>query len=43
MKYIIAVIQPHRLEAVREALAAVGVQGMTVTEVRGFGRQKGQT
>ena len=43
MKYIIADIQPHRLEAVREALAAVGVQGMTVTEVRGFGRQKGQT
>ena len=43
MKYIIAVIQPHRLEAVREALAAVGVQGLTVTEVRGFGRQKGQT
>ncbi len=43
MKYIIAVIQQHRLEAVREALAAVGVQGMTVTEVRGFGRQKGQT
>jgi nitrogen regulatory protein PII len=43
MKYIIAIIQPHRLEAVREALAAIGVQGMTVTEVRGFGRQKGQT
>jgi len=43
MKYIIAVIQPHRLDAVREALAAIGVQGLTVTEVRGFGRQKGQT
>src|SRR5665648_122761 len=43
MKYIIAIIQPHRLDAVREALAARGVQGMTVTEVRGFGRQKGQT
>ena len=43
MKYIIAVIQPHRLDAVREALADIGVQGMTVTEVRGFGRQKGQT
>ena len=43
MKYIIAVIQPHRLEAVRQALADIGVQGMTVTEVRGFGRQKGQT
>jgi nitrogen regulatory protein PII len=43
MKYIIAVIQPHRLEAVREALADMGVQGMTVSEVRGFGRQQGQT
>jgi nitrogen regulatory protein PII len=43
MKYIIAVIQPHQLDAVREALAGLGVQGMTVSEVRGFGRQKGQT
>jgi nitrogen regulatory protein PII len=43
MEYIIAVIQPHRLDAAREALAAIGVQGLTVTEVRGFGRQKGQT
>ena len=43
MKYIIAVIQPHRLDAVREALATIGVQGLTVSEVRGFGRQKGQT
>ena len=43
MKYIIAVIQPHRLEAVREALAGIGVQGLTVSEVRGFGRQKGHT
>jgi nitrogen regulatory protein PII len=43
MKYIIAVIQPHRLDAVREALAGIGIQGMTVSEVRGFGRQKGQT
>jgi nitrogen regulatory protein PII len=43
MKYIIAIVQPHRLEAVREALAGMGVQGMTVGEVRGFGRQKGQT
>jgi nitrogen regulatory protein PII len=41
MRYIIAVIQPHRLEAVREALADAGVEGLTVTEVRGFGRQKG--
>lgn len=43
MKWIIAVIQPHRLDAVREALGAIGVEGMTVTEVRGFGRQKGHT
>src|SRR5512147_2207287 len=43
MKYIIAVIQSHRLDAVREALSALGVQGMTVTGVKGFGRQKGQT
>lgn len=43
MKYIIAVIQPHQLDAVREALGVLGVQGMTVSEVRGFGRQKGQT
>ena len=43
MKYIIAVIQPHRLDAVREALGSIGVQGLTVSEVRGFGRQKGQT
>jgi nitrogen regulatory protein PII len=43
MKYIIAVIQPHRLDPVREALAGIGVQGLTVSEVRGFGRQKGQT
>jgi nitrogen regulatory protein P-II 2 len=41
MRYIIAIIQPHRLDVVREALADAGVQGLTVTEVRGFGRQKG--
>ena len=41
MKLITAVIQPHRLDNVRAALAEVGVQGMTVTEARGFGRQKG--
>jgi nitrogen regulatory protein P-II 2 len=41
VRYIIAIIQPHRLEAVREALADAGVQGLTVTEARGFGRQKG--
>jgi nitrogen regulatory protein P-II 2 len=43
MKLIIAIIKPHKLEEVRDALAAVGVQGMTVTEARGFGRQRGQT
>jgi nitrogen regulatory protein P-II 2 len=43
MKLIIAIIKPFKLDEVRDAVAAVGVQGMTVTEVRGFGRQKGQT
>jgi nitrogen regulatory protein P-II len=43
MKMIVAIIKPFRLDAVREALGEVGVQGMTVTEVRGFGRQKGHT
>ena len=43
MKYITAVIKPFKLEDVREALVALGVEGMTVTEVRGFGRQKGHT
>ncbi len=43
MKYIIAVIKPHKLDPVREALTALGVSGMTVSEVKGFGRQKGQT
>ena len=43
MKLIIAVIKPFKLEEVRDALAAVGVQGITVTEVKGYGRQKGHT
>ena len=43
MKYIIAVIKPHRLEHVREALAKLGIEGMTVSEVKGHGRQKGHT
>lgn len=43
MKLLIAVINPFKLDDVRDALAAVGVQGMTVTEVKGFGRQKGHT
>ncbi len=43
MKLIIAVIKPFKLDEVREALTAVGVEGMTVSEVKGFGRQKGQT
>lgn len=41
MKFIVAIIQPHRLDPVREALSDIGVQGMTTTEVRGFGRQHG--
>lgn len=43
MKLIIAVIKPFKLEEVKEALAGIGVEGMTVTEVKGFGRQKGHT
>ena len=43
MKLITAVIKPFKLDDVREALSEVGVQGMTVTEVNGFGRQKGHT
>ena len=41
MKYITAVIRPHKLDEVREALLAVGISGLSVTEIRGFGRQKG--
>jgi nitrogen regulatory protein PII len=43
MKLIIAIIKPFKLEEVKEALAEIGVEGMTVTEVKGFGRQKGHT
>ncbi len=43
MKLVTAVIKPFKLDEVREALSAIGVQGMTVTEVKGFGRQKGHT
>ncbi len=43
MKYVIAIIKPHKLDDVREGLSALGVAGMTVSEVKGFGRQKGQT
>lgn len=43
MKLIIAIIKPFKLDEVREALSGIGVQGLTVSEVRGFGRQKGQT
>ena len=43
MKYITAIIQPHRLDRVREALAAIGVHGMTASDVYGYGRQKGHT
>ena len=41
MKFIVAIIQPHRLDLVRDALTDVGVLGLTVSEVRGYGRQKG--
>ena len=43
MKQVVAIIKPFKLDEVREALAEIGVQGMTVTEVKGFGRQKGHT
>ena len=43
MKFIIAIIKPFKLDEVREALGGLGVAGMTVSEVKGFGRQKGQT
>lgn len=43
MKHVTAIIKPFKLDEVREALAEVGVNGLTVTEVKGFGRQKGHT
>lgn len=43
MRLIIAIIKPFKLDEVREALTALGINGMTVSEVKGFGRQKGQT
>ena len=43
MKLVIAIIQPHRLDSVRLALTEIGINGMTVSEVRGYGRQKGHT
>jgi len=43
MKYITAIIQPHRLDSVREALGVIGVHGMTASDVYGYGRQKGHT
>ncbi|MEE4250035.1 MAG: P-II family nitrogen regulator, partial [Alcanivoracaceae bacterium] len=43
MKMITAVIKPFKLDDVRDALAEIGIQGMTITEVKGFGRQKGHT
>ena len=43
MKFVIAIIKPFKLDEVRDALSALGVLGMTVTEVKGFGRQKGHT
>jgi nitrogen regulatory protein P-II 1 len=43
MKLIAAIIKPFKLEEVKEALAEIGIEGMTVTEVKGFGRQKGHT
>ena len=43
MKYIIAILQPSKLDAVQENLSSIGISGMTVTEVKGYGRQKGKS
>ncbi len=43
MKFVVAIIKPFKLDEVRQALTAIGVHGMTVTEVKGYGRQKGHT
>jgi nitrogen regulatory protein P-II 2 len=43
MKLVVAIIQPFRLDAVREALTGIGINGLTVSEVRGYGRQRGHT
>src|ERR1700754_2614594 len=43
MKLVVAIIQPHRIDAVRQGLTEIGINGMTVTEVRGYGRQRGHT
>jgi nitrogen regulatory protein P-II 2 len=43
MKFVVAIIKPFKLDAVRDALTAAGVHGMTVTEAKGYGRQKGHT
>ncbi|MEX2615747.1 MAG: P-II family nitrogen regulator [Alphaproteobacteria bacterium] len=43
MKLVLAIIKPFKLDAVRETLTGIGIEGLTVTEVKGFGRQKGQT
>ena len=43
MKLVVAIIKPFKLDEVREALTTLGIQGLTVSEVKGFGRQKGQT
>ena len=43
MKFVTAIIQPHRLDNVRKALTDIGINGLTITEVRGYGRQKGHT
>jgi nitrogen regulatory protein P-II 2 len=43
MKFVVAIIKPFKLEELRDALNGIGIQGLTVTEVRGYGRQKGHT
>jgi nitrogen regulatory protein P-II 2 len=43
MKFVIAIIKPHKLDDVRDALTGIGIEGLTISEVKGYGRQKGQT
>jgi nitrogen regulatory protein P-II 2 len=43
MKFIVAIVKPHKLDDVRDALTEIGIEGLTVSEVKGYGRQKGQT
>ena len=43
MKFIVAIVKPYKLDDIRDALTEIGIEGLTVSEVKGYGRQKGQT